>query len=765
MIASVAVGVLVLSGSAPSPESAAAFSPARLSPAPPSPTPLSPTPPAPARLSAARSPGLGAQDTGLTIEHLLSIAHPGPPVWSPGGERIAFVRERDGAVDLWWTDEEREDPIAVTREAGRPTPRSVTAFSWTPDGDQLVFVLGGDLFRHEIAAGGTTMLIGDEASVAAPVLSADGTRVAMLRDGRPWIGSFPELAGDYVLDEDATFGGLSWSPDGRFLALTAGDSRRVVEETAALVGDKVSFSRRDSSAADLALIDVAARTLHWVEQGDAYAGNETFAGDGRLAWQELTADGKGRRILVASAPAWSPRTVVEESDEAWWTLTYLDAGPRWSPTGDRLAFISERDGWAHLYVSDVDGGEAHQLTSGEFEVEEPTWSPDGGQILLSANKGSRTERGLHLLDVPPPGGSEDSAPGRPQPGRASEPGEPAPEPVESVLEPAEPVLEPISRLRGTSTYARWRPDGGAIAFLHADPENPLDLWVQEPAPSSAKQLTDAWPEDAGEEDLVAPQSVRFSSADGELIPAQLFVPPGHEGADGPLPALVWVHGGGIRQNRYGWHPLRAYAVFYGFHQYLLQQGYAVVTVDYRGSIGYGRAFRQGQYMDLGGRDLDDVLAAIRYLRRVEDFEVGRIGVWGISYGGYLTLQALMQAPGAFDAGIDIAGVADWVDWSIDPGGLWIDGRMGDPEANRELFRQRSPIHLADQLSAPLLILHGTADGPVPVLQSVKLADALLRAGRPFDMMIYPGEQHAFVRAHTWRDAFRRIEAFWDENLR
>jgi dipeptidyl aminopeptidase/acylaminoacyl peptidase len=330
---------------------------------------------------------------------------------------------------------------------------------------------------------------------------------------------------------------------------------------------------------------------------------------------------------------------------------------------------------------------------------------------------------------------------------------------------SEPVLEPISRLRGTSTFGRWRPDGGAIAFLHADPENPLDLWVQEPGPSDAAQLSDTWPADADETELVKPQAVRFSSADGELIPAQLFLPPPHENREGPVPAIVWAHGGGIRQNRYGWHPLRAYAVFYGFHQYLVQQGYVVVTVDYRGSIGYGREFRQGQHMDLGGRDLDDLLAAARYLRRIEDLDIGRIGVWGISYGGYLTLQALVQAPGAFDAGVSVAGVADWADWAVDPGGLWIAGRMGDPADNPELFRQRSPVHFVERLSSPLLILHGTADRSVPVLQTFELADALVLAERSFDSMIYPGEEHAFVRAHTWRDAFRRVGDFFDGTLR
>ena len=140
-------------------------------------------------------------------------------------------------------------------------------------------------------------------------------------------------------------------------------------------------------------------------------------------------------------------------------------------------------------------------------------------------------------------------------------------------------------------------------------------------------------------------------------------------------------------------------------------------------------------------------------------------MWGISYGGYLTMQALVQAPTAFDAGVNIAGVVDWADWAVDPGGLWIDGRMESTEDHPELYRLRSPIHFVDRLVRPLLILHGTADRSVPALQTFRLIDALVRADKPFDAMLYPGEQHAFVRSRTWRDAFRRTEEFFEATLR
>jgi len=686
--------------------------------------------------AAARSAALLAQD-GLTIDQLLAIRYPSSPLWSPVGGRVAFLWEGDGSLDLWWTAEGLEEPVTVTGVAAG-TPHAVAGFDWTTDGAALVYSLGGDLFLHRTDRGQTEALTTSEESDTGPVMSPDGGRLAFVRDGRPWVVSFPDMQGGPVAEQDGAFRSLQWSADGRHLAALHGRDELFVEDAGQLVGSKMQFSRRQGTPADLVVIDLVESRLFWLERGDAYAGAADLAADGRIAWQEVSHDAKRRRILVAEAPEWSPRVLVEEVDEAWWTLTYLDAGPQWEPAGDRLVYISERDGWAHLYLLDAarPDDDPVQLTHGEFEVEAPAWSPDGGRLVLSANQGSRTERGLHLIEVP-----EDA-------------------------EAAEiPEMEPISRLRGTSTGARWRPDGSRLLFLHADNENPLDLWLQDPAPMVADQLTESWPPDADESELIAPQTVRFSSSDGELVPAQLFLPPGYEDLEQPLPAIVWAHGGGIRQNRYGWHPLRAYSVFYGFHQYLLQRGYVVVTVDYRGSIGYGREFRQGQYLDLGGGDLEDVLSAIRYLRRVDDIEIGRIGVWGISYGGFLTLHALTQAPTAFDAGINVAGVADWADWAVDPGGLWIEGRMGSAQANAEIYRRSSPIHFVDRVSRPLLTLHGTADSSVPVLQAFRLTDALIRAGKRPEVMFYPGEQHVFVRDAAWRDAFQRVESFFDRTLR
>ncbi len=161
------------------------------------------------------------------------------------------------------------------------------------------------------------------------------------------------------------------------------------------------------------------------------------------------------------------------------------------------------------------------------------------------------------------------------------------------------------------------------------------------------------------------------------MPAYLFVPKDLDRSR-KHPAIVWIHGDGIAQNYDGWHIRRDYAVYYSFHQYLAQQGYVVIAPDYRGSVGYGREWRLAPYRDLGGLDYEDVAAAVPYLESLLYVDPARVGVWGLSYGGFLTLQALTRDPELFRCGVDVAGVQDFRDWFRDPGGNWVGGRLGDP---------------------------------------------------------------------------------------
>jgi len=277
-------------------------------------------------------------------------------------------------------------------------------------------------------------------------------------------------------------------------------------------------------------------------------------------------------------------------------------------------------------------------------------------------------------------------------------------------------------------------------------------------------VTRSIPESVAGSALVEPQLVHYRAPDGKNVPAYLFVPEGLD-RDRRHPAIVWIHGDGINQNYDGWHVERNYAVYYSFHQYLLQQGYVVLAPDYRGSLGYGREWRQGVHLDVGGKDAQDAVAGADYLRSLGYVDPDGIGVWGLSYGGFFTLVALADFPKAFQCGVDVAGVVDYRMWYEDPGGAWVVSRMGTPTDHPHVYDKASVIDRVGHIERPLLILHGTADMNVPYVESVRLVDALLREGKAFEFMMYPGEFHYFQRGPVLRDAWSRVAAFFDRHLK
>jgi dipeptidyl aminopeptidase/acylaminoacyl peptidase len=206
-------------------------------------------------------------------------------------------------------------------------------------------------------------------------------------------------------------------------------------------------------------------------------------------------------------------------------------------------------------------------------------------------------------------------------------------------------------------------------------------------------------------------------------------------------------------------------MYYSVHQYFVQQGYVVLAVDYRGSSGYGREWGTGHHLDLGGGDALDVASGADYLKTLVYVDPDRIGVWGLSYGGFLTLQVLWKTPELFRCGIDVAGVSDWATWGLESNGGWITGRMGTPEENPEGYDRSASIKHMQTLNRPLLILHGTADVNVAFRESLNLVDVLLKMEKDFDFEVYPGEFHWFRRDHILKDAWRRADRFFETHLK
>jgi dipeptidyl aminopeptidase/acylaminoacyl peptidase len=670
----------------------------------------------------------------LTIEQLIDIRHPSNPMWSPDGRSVAFVWDRAGVANLYVAASTDGEPRALTRYGNG----TVGSPFWSRDGQRIYYLRAGDLWQVTIAGGEPAAVWTTPAPESSVVASPDGTRVAFVRGGTElWIYSFADAREVRLATDDRSIANPAWSPDGERLSYAAGAGAIRHEQTPYYSGAKIVYTVTERTPGQLHVVSTAsgagARAI-----GTPGGGAVRWLGPARLVFDRQSSDYKRRTTYVADVGTGQTRVLREDVDEKFWSITG-DAGSasQPSPDGRWIAFVSDRDGWDHIYVMPADGGDAVQITRGKFEAWRPTWSPDSTRIAFDANEPGRPgTRHLGIATIAP------------DPSRAS--------------------VKMMTTGRGTNIAPVWSPDGARLVYQHTDPQHSADLFVVDTTSTAAPQrLTDSMPAGIDHTRFVAPELVHYPGPDGQPVPGWLYVPPDLDRSR-RHPAIVWIHGDGVNQNYDGWHVQRNYAVYSSFHQYLLQQGYIVFAPDYRGSIGYGRDWRQGVYMDVGGKDAKDAWMAANYLRTRTFVDMDRVGVWGLSYGGFFTLIAVTDQPSLFRAAVNVAGVVDYAMYYEDPyHGGWTTMRIGTPAENPKVYAQASPLSRIGKLERPLLTLHGTADVNVPYLHSVRLVDELLKQnkGHLTEFMTYPGEFHYFTREHVLRDAWQRVDRFFAKHLR
>jgi dipeptidyl aminopeptidase/acylaminoacyl peptidase len=670
----------------------------------------------------------------LTIEQLIDIRHPSNPMWSPDGRSVAFVWDRAGVANLYVAASTDGEPRALTRYGNG----TVGSPFWSRDGQRIYYLRAGDLWQVTIAGGEPAAVWTTPAPESSVVASPDGTRVAFVRGGTElWIYSFADAREVRLATDDRSIANPAWSPDGERLSYAAGAGAIRHEQTPYYSGAKIIYTVTERTPGQLHVVSTAsgsgARAI-----GTPGGGAVRWLGPARLVFDRQSSDYKRRTTYVADVGTGQTRVLREDVDEKFWSITG-DAGAasQPSPDGRWIAFVSDRDGWDHIYVMPADGGDAVQITRGKFEAWRPTWSPDSTRIAFDANEPGRPgTRHLGIATIAP------------DPSRAS--------------------VKMMTTGRGTNIAPVWSPDGARLVYQHTDPQHSADLFVVDTTSTAAPQrLTDSMPAGIDHTRFVAPELVHYPGPDGQPVPGWLYVPPDLDRSR-RHPAIVWIHGDGVNQNYDGWHVQRNYAVYSSFHQYLLQQGYIVFAPDYRGSIGYGRDWRQGVYMDVGGKDAKDAWMAANYLRTRTFVDMDRVGVWGLSYGGFFTLIAVTDQPSLFRAAVNVAGVVDYAMYYEDPyHGGWTTMRIGTPAENPKVYAQASPLSRIGKLERPLLTLHGTADVNVPYLHSVRLVDELLKQnkGHLTEFMTYPGEFHYFTREHVLRDAWQRVDRFFAKHLR
>ncbi|HXH07117.1 MAG TPA: prolyl oligopeptidase family serine peptidase [Vicinamibacterales bacterium] len=684
-------------------------------------------------------PAVPAAERPPGIAPLLSAPFPTELTAAPAGGAVAWVFNDRGSRNIWVATPPDYRGRRLTNYVG-DDGQDISALAWTPDGRAVVYVRGGDANRQgelpnptsdpkgvEQAIwiigldGGDPRRIGDGDN---PSVSPRGDRIAFTHRGRIWaatLGPGPQPGKpEPLIAGRGQMGSVRWSPD----------------------GSKLAFVSARGDHAFIGVYDVAARTLRYLDPGVDRDGNPVWSPDGRrVAFIRIPA----LRQAFAFGPRragepWSIR-IAEVSDGTGRELWRADAGPGsvfhgivaenqllWG-AGDRIVFPWERDGWTHLYALPAAGGTPALLTPGAFEVEHVTLTPDRTAVVYSSNQeeapGDIDRR--HLWRVPVAGGR----------------------------------VEALTRGSGIE----WAPvvtSDGAIAFLRSDAHTPAHPAILAGAGPARELAPGTLPADVAWRSLVVPEAVAFPAADGMTIRGQLFLPPNR--APGTRsPAVIFFHGGSRRQMLLGWHYLAYYHNAYAFNQYLASRGFVVLSVNYRSGTGYGLEFREAiNYGATGASEFNDVLGAGLYLRGRPDVDPKRIGLWGGSYGGYLTALGLARASDLFAAGVDLHGVHEWnvvirnfVE-TYDP--------RARPDAARTAF-ESSPMASISTWRSPVLLIHGDDDRNVPFSETVNLVEALRQQGVEHELLVFPDEVHGFLLHRRWIEAFERAADFLERKLK
>jgi dipeptidyl aminopeptidase/acylaminoacyl peptidase len=669
-----------------------------------------------------------AASSFFTLEQVLSAPFASDLVASPRHDAVAWVQYERGARNVWVARAPEYKGAPWTKFTG-DDGQEIDNIVWKPDSSLLFFTRGGGPNgRGEIPnptndpagakqevwmafGGGQARRIADGHN---PAVTPDGVYVAWISANQVWSARVDNLQPAQLIQARGIAQHLTFSPDSHKLAFMS------------LRGDH-GFA---------AVYDIAKKTLIYPDASVDRDSSPVWSPDSsQLAFIREPAS----KYAFAFGPKrtaqpWSIRVVDVNNSKArelwraqpgmgsaFWPWN-ADDHLLWSSNG-QIVFPWERDGWLHIYEVPAKGGEATLLTPGKFEVEHVALSADASGVLYSSNQDDINRR--HMWAVPATGGT---------PRRLTQ---------------GEGIEGQIAAL-----------DGSRIAVLRSDAKLPV-----RPALFDNNSLRDLAPQsipsDFPTASLQEPEQVTFSAADGMTIHGQIFRPAAAQGVKHA--GLIFFHGGSRRQMMPGWHHMQYYNNSYAFNQYLASKGYVVLSVNYRSGIGYGEEFREAlNYGATGASEYNDVMGAGLYMRARADVDPARIGLWGGSYGGYLTALGLARASDLFKVGVDWHGVHDW-NLEIPTFAPGYDPKTRQDDAR--LAFDSSPMSSIATWRSPVLLIHGDDDRNVPFAESVQLAEALRNQGVYFEQLIFPDEVHDLLLHSSWLKSYHAAEEFLGRYLK
>ena len=678
----------------------------------------------------------GAQPASFTLEQVMSSPFPDGLTAAPTGGKVAWVFNAAGVRNIWVAEPAANSASYKARPVTtylEDDGQDVGEISWTPDASAIVYTRGGDFENGGTYPNPRSITTGVEQAVwivaldggaprrlgegHSPAVSPKGDSVAFVLKDQMWLARIAgsEKAGQ-LIHSKGRVDSLRWSPNGSALAFV---SERGDHNFVGVYDFQNKILRYLDPSVDRDMDPVWSPNSEQIAFIRLPASREAFAfGPKRTAqpWSIRIADvatGSGHEIWKADEGRGSAFRGVPADNELLWGA------------GGRLVFPWERDGWTHLYSVSTQGGRAELLTPGEFEVEHTSLSPDRSEVLFASNENDIDRRHIWRVGV---------AGGRPH----------------AVT---------------SGTGIEWAPvmvsDGKTITVLRSDAREPARPAIVVGMGELRDLAPEAIPSDFPATALVVPQQVIISSADGMRIHGQLFLPANVKPRE-RHPAVIFFHGGSRRQMLLGWHYMAYYHNAYAMNQYLASKGYVVLSVNYRSGIGYGMEFREAlNYGATGASEYNDVVGAGLYLRNRPDVDPKRIGLWGGSYGGYLTALGLARSSDLFAAGVDMHGVHDW--------NLEIRNFVPayDPEARPDAARlafESSPLDSVKTWRSPVLLIQGDDDRNVPFSENVHLAEALRKQGVYFEDLVFPDEIHEFLLHRTWLAAYHAAADFLDRKL-